>query len=146
MREALLSAFNFITMAKLKINKTTNNQGFTLIEVIAAVMIVSFALLASMSLVSNHVNTLVEVEKRLLASWVASNHMAELRFNALHERIKPSSDTERYDMGGQRWRSKARFEKTELDDVFLVTIEVVDDNGGDKAVYASINSAIKGYR
>ena len=117
-------------------------SGFTLIEVIVAIVIVAIALLSAMQLSSRQANNVVEVEKRILASWVASNHLAQLQFDAKTSKVRARTHTKRYKMGGQEWRSRAKVKATEVERVFLVELTVSDDNGRDKAVYATLTSAL----
>lgn len=116
--------------------------GFTLIEVLVALIVVSFGIVSVIQVTSQHVSNISELEKRMLASWVASNHIAEIRHNAKVERIRSGADTERVDMGGHTWRSRARLQDTEVEKVFLLTVEVSFDDDPEKTIYASMTSAV----
>jgi general secretion pathway protein I len=50
--------------------------GFTLIEVLVALAIVSFALLAALRVAGQGTNSVIELRSRLLAGWVAENVLA----------------------------------------------------------------------
>ena len=117
-------------------------QGFTLIEVLVAIVIVSLGVVSIIQTTARHVNNTAELEKRMLASWVASNHIAEIRYDARTEKIKTGSNTERYKLGGQSWRSRARVQETEVERVFLVTVEVTADEDQEKRTYASVTTAV----
>ncbi|MBF0263873.1 MAG: type II secretion system minor pseudopilin GspI [Gammaproteobacteria bacterium] len=52
-------------------------SGFTLIEVMLATAILSFALIALVQLTSQQTLTLSHLEKKAYASWVAENQLAE---------------------------------------------------------------------
>ena len=54
-------------------------SGFTLIEVLVALAIISIALLASLRVAGDATNNVVELRSRLLAGWVAENVLAEQR-------------------------------------------------------------------
>ena len=125
--------------SKLALRKQT---GFTLIEVLVALLIVSLGIISVIQVTSQHVSNITELEKRMLASWVASNHIAEIRYDAKVNKIRGSGKTERYTLGGQDWRSKARIEETEVERVFLLTVEVSDNSNIEKTVYASMTSAV----
>jgi len=116
--------------------------GFTLLEVLVAILIVSLGVVSVIQVAAQHVSNTVELEKRMLASWVASNHIAEIRYDARTEKLKTGGKTERYKLGGQRWRSRAKVEKTDVERVYLVTISVTDDNDQKKRPYASATTAI----
>ncbi|MCX7149891.1 MAG: type II secretion system minor pseudopilin GspI [Rhodocyclales bacterium] len=54
-------------------------RGFTLIEVLVALAIISIALLASLRVAGGGTNSVGELRARLLAGWVAENILAEQR-------------------------------------------------------------------
>jgi len=56
--------------------------GFTLIEVLVALAIVSVALMSALRAAGQGTNTVVELRSRLLAGWVAENLLAEHRARA----------------------------------------------------------------
>lgn len=129
---------------KKMISQTRDNKqrGFTLIEVLVALIVVSFGIVSVIQVTSQHVSNISELEKRMVASWVASNHIAELRHNTKVERVRSSADTERFEMGGHTWRSRARLQETEVEKVFLLTVEVSFDDDPEKTIYASMTSAV----
>lgn len=59
--------------------KDSRACGFTLIEVLVALAIISIALLASLRVAGNSTNSMGELRLRLLAGWVAENVLAEQR-------------------------------------------------------------------
>ncbi|MFT6099225.1 MAG: general secretion pathway protein I [Arenicella sp.] len=122
--------------------KASHQSGFTLIEVLVALLIVSLGIVSVIQVTAKHVSNITELEKRMLASWVASNHMAEIRHDAKVDNIRSGGKTERVKLGGHEWRSKAKIEETEVEKVFLVTIEVADDSNIEKKVYANATSAV----
>ena len=116
--------------------------GFTLIEVLVALVVLSLAMVAVIQLTSSHIRTMGELEKRVIASWVASNHLSEIKFASKSEGLKQGSDTERVKMAGRNWRSRARISETEVEKVFLVKVEVSDQAERDRKVYASMTTAM----
>lgn len=122
--------------------KDNRQSGFTLIEVLVALLIVSLGIVSVIQVTAKHVSNITEIEKRMLASWVASNHMTEIRHDAKVNKIRGGGDTERVKLGGHEWRSRAKIEETDVEKVFLVTIEVADDSNIEKRVYATATSAV----
>jgi general secretion pathway protein I len=57
-------------------------KGFTLVEVLVALAIVSIALLAALRAAGEGTNNVSELRARLLAGWVAENLLAEHRARA----------------------------------------------------------------
>ncbi len=133
---------SIISIKKFDQARLKKQAGFTLIEVLVALIVVSFGIVSVIQVTSQHVSNISELEKRMLASWVASNHIAEIRHNAKVERIRSRSDTERFDMGGHTWRSRARLHETEVEKVFLLTVEVSFDGDPEKTIYANMTSAV----
>ena len=126
-----------------KVSSTARTQnGFTLLEVLVAIMIVSLSVVSIIQATARHVNNTLELEKRMVASWVASNHIAEIRFDARTEKIRAGGKTERYKLGGQAWRSRARVQETDVDRVYLITVEVTADEDQKKRTYASATTAV----
>jgi general secretion pathway protein I len=59
--------------------RCSKRAGFTLVEVLVALAIVSIALLASLRAASQGTSNFGELRSRLLAGWVAENLLAEQR-------------------------------------------------------------------
>jgi len=116
--------------------------GFTLIEVMVALVFVALGIVTIIEVTSQHVNNLSELEKRVLASWVASNKAAEIRHDAKTDKVKSGSKNDRVKMGGMRWRTRAKIVETEVERVFLLTVEVRDDNNSKRGIYSSITTAV----
>jgi len=123
-------------------SRYSKHSGFTLIEVLVALLIVSLGIVSVIQVTSQHVSNISELEKRMLASWVASNHIAEIRHDAKVDKISSGRKTERYKLGGHEWRSRANIEETDVERVFLLTVEVADDSTAEKRVYANMTSAV----
>jgi len=116
-------------------------QGFTLIEVMIALLFVAMGIVTVIEVTSSHVNNITELEKRILASWVASNKIAEMRHNARTNKVKTGGKNDSVKMGGMSWR-RAEVKETEVERVFLVTVEVRDDKNKDRGIYASVTTAL----
>ena len=100
--------------------------GFTLIEIMVALGITAFGITAVSKVVGNSADMVAELEDRMLAGWVASNRMSELRLN----RRLPSAGTrsDRVEMGGRTWRYEQSLEDTEDPDIYRVEISVYLDD------------------
>lgn len=122
--------------------KVRAQKGFTLIEIMIALTIVSVAVLAISSALSEHTKMASGLEKRLLAGWVASNKIAVIRHQAKIEKVKTGNRSDTVEMGGQRWRTRSKVVKTDVERVFLVTVVVRDDARPKDPPYATLTSAV----
>jgi len=61
---------------------TARRKGFTLIEVLVALAIISIALMSALRAAGQGTNNVGELRSRLLAGWVAENLLAEHRARA----------------------------------------------------------------
>lgn len=120
----------------------SRDEGFTLLEIVIAMAIVAVAFLAIATAMNQHVSTAAGLEQRLLASWVASNKLAEIRYQAKLEKVKTGARSETVELGGRRWRARATIEKTDVERVFLVTVEVSDDARRKEAPFSILKSAV----
>lgn len=117
-------------------------QGFTLIEIMVALFIVSFTVIAVIDTMSKHANITSELEKRITASWVASNIIAETRYDARINRVRARSSSETVEMGGVVWRARSNIEETDVERVFLLTVEVQNDEERDAPPFAVMTTAL----
>ena len=118
------------------------DKGFTLIEIMVALFIVSFTIVAVIDTMAKHANITSELEKRITASWVASNIVAEQRFDARINRIREGGSSETVEMGGLSWRARSTIEETDVERVFLLTVEVQNDAQRDEPPFAILTTAL----
>jgi len=64
------------------VRQAARRTGFTLIEVLVALAIVSIALMSALGAAGQGTNNVGELRSRLLATWVAENRLAEHRARA----------------------------------------------------------------
>lgn len=70
-------------------------RGFTLIEVLVALAIISIALLASLRVAGGATSSVGELRARLLAGWVAENLLAEQRARGVWLPLGTQAGTQR---------------------------------------------------
>lgn len=98
----------------------TSSRGFTLLEVMVALAILTVALAAALRAAGVASQTGTDLRQRMLAGWVAENRLAELRALALWP--APGETGGEVVMGGEslRWRQvvtttvNSRFRRVEL--------------------------------
>jgi general secretion pathway protein I len=89
---------------------SSRTTGFTLIEVMAALIIVSLGMLAVIQAVSETANNSVYLRQKSIAHWVAMNRVTEMRLAPQAPTTGESSGE--VEMAGQRWRWSAQVTQT----------------------------------
>ena len=114
-------------------------RGFTLVEVLVALLLVSLALAALVRTAGTSARNLATLQEATLAQWVASNVIAEAR---LQQVLPPVGRSEgRVAMGGWRWRWRMEVQGTDLPDVRRLDVRVFVDTGSESMQSGSTESA-----
>ena len=116
--------------------------GFTLIEILVSLTIVSFGIVAIIDAMAKHTQVAAELETRVVAGWVASTQVALMRYDAQLNKLKVGNDSDTIKMGGFSWRTQSTVTETELENVFLLTVEVKDANRRDEPPFAVVTTAL----
>ena len=131
------------TFNSLRHNHRLNTQqGFTLIEIVIALAIVAIGVLSVAEAMNQHTQVAGSLEKRVMASWVASNQIALISHDSKINRIKQGSTSEVVDMGGNKWRAQSKIRKTDIERVFLLTVTVKDERRRQAPPYVTMTTAI----
>lgn len=97
-------------------------RGFSLLEVLVALAIVTVALVGLIRLTAGGAENRYQLENRTLAHWVALNRITELRLAASWP---PPGDSEGVaEMGGQEWTWRQEVKATPDEDVREVRLRV----------------------
>ena len=86
--------------------RCSKRAGFTLVEVLVALAIISIALLASLRVAGGGTNSVGELRARLLAGWVAENILAEQRARGVWLPLGMQRGTERQGGIEFAWREE----------------------------------------
>lgn len=89
------------------------HRGFTLIEVLVALAIVAFGLVAVFGQVSQSATSANRLRDKTLASWVALNQITEMRLAGEFPAVGTRSDD--VDMANRKWHYEVRVSETEGD-------------------------------
>lgn len=84
--------------------------GFTLIEVMVALVIIAFALSAAITSASHYTRNSIALEQRTIAHWVGQNVFAEMENTDPWPGVGERSG--RVEMAGRQWRWEARIQGT----------------------------------
>ena len=107
-------------------------KGFTLLEVLVALLLLALALVAMVRLAGMDSRAQAQLRDGTLAQWVAANAVAETRLRMPFPAVGRSSGEVR--MGGQRWRWTLDVEPTQEVrvrrlDVTVVAVDARSDAG-----------------
>jgi general secretion pathway protein I len=101
-------------------------RGFTLLEVLVALLVLSVALVAVVRTASLEARALAQVQEATLGQWVASNAIAELRLRggapALGESVGSA------EMGGRRWRWRMQVIATDDNRIRRIDVDVMRED------------------
>lgn len=103
--------------------RRSKTQGFTLIEVLAAVAVLAIALSAVISGMARYADNASRLRDRTLAYMVAHNRLAQLELEPAWP-AEGRSDGE-VEMAGVRWRWEAEVKKTPDDALRRVDVQVM---------------------
>jgi general secretion pathway protein I len=96
--------------------------GFTLIEVLAALVIVSLGMLGVIQAVGQTASNSTYLRDKTIAHWVAMNRLTEVRLQPRPPNIDKSSDE--VEMAGQRWRWTMEVTQTDVESIRRIDIRV----------------------
>jgi len=123
-------------------NNYSHSAGFTLIEIMIAVLIVSVGVVSVMTAMAKNVEITAELERRTVASWVVSNRISEVLHESKIESVSAGNDSDIIKMGGYEWRVRTRIEATELERVYLLTVEAHDQGQRDDTAVVTMTSSL----
>lgn len=97
-------------------------RGFTLIEVLAALVIVSLGMLGVIQAVSQTASNSVYLRDKTLAHWIAMNRLTEVRLAQAAPSISKTSDE--LDYAGRRWRWTVDVQETPIESMRRIDVRV----------------------
>ncbi|MGO9632382.1 MAG: type II secretion system minor pseudopilin GspI [Steroidobacteraceae bacterium] len=98
------------------------NRGFTLVEVLVALMIVAIGLAALMSAVSGTARTSGYLRDKTLAQWIALNRLAEVRL--MVNKLGATADTGQLEFANRTWHYDTRYFDTSVGSMKRVVVRV----------------------
>ncbi len=115
---------------------TTSQRGFTLIEVLAALVIVALGMMAVIQAVSQTASNSSYLREKTVAHWVAVNRLTEVRLQRTPPPIDETSDE--VEMAGRTWRWTMTVSQTPIETIRRIDISVRPADADEDASIASI--------
>jgi general secretion pathway protein I len=97
-------------------------RGFTLVEVLVALVIVALGLTALMVAVNGTARTSGFLRDKSLAQWIALNRLSEVRLNVT--KFGQNTDTGELDFGNRKWHYDTRYFDTRIPSMKRVVVRV----------------------
>jgi general secretion pathway protein I len=110
--------------------------GFTLIEVMVALVVVSLGMLGVIQAVGQTASNSSYLRDKTLAHWVAMNKLTEVRLQKSAPAIDKSSDE--VEMGGRDWRWTMNVTQTPVETIRRIDISVREEGAPENSSLASV--------
>ena len=111
-------------------------RGFTLVEVLVALVVVSLGMLAVIQAVTQTASNSAYMRDKTIAHWVAMNRVTQARLEAQAPRIDKTSDE--VEMAGRKWRWTMEVTQTPVDSVRRIDIKVRGADAPEDSSLASV--------
>jgi general secretion pathway protein I len=102
--------------------RRTKARGFTLVEVLVALMIVAMGLAALMTAVSGTARASGYLRDKTMAQWIALNRLSEVRLNL--NTLGDDRDTGQLDFANRKWHYDTRYFATSVASMKRVVVRV----------------------
>ncbi len=112
-------------------------SGFTLIEVLAALIIVSLGMLGVIEAVSQTARNDAYLRDKTIAHWVAMNQLTKVRLETRAPKIDKSSDE--VEMAQRRWRWNMVVTQTPVETVRRIDISVAPAEASKESAIAKVS-------
>lgn len=141
----LMSRLKFIARPTFNPFYRKKNRGFTLVEVLVALVIVGLALPAMISAISSVVDSTSRMQKQIHAGWIAQNKLEEIRLTKELQNIVPKTrQRDTIEFAGQEWDwlVDVTEQETLVGKVYRFDIKVGEKGADDKVWLAVLSGFI----
>lgn len=109
----------------------TRARGFTLVEVLVALIVVALALAALMGAISSSARGSEYLRDKTIAQWISMNRITEVRLNL--RKFGETGDKGEVTFANRKWRYDTRYFETDNATIRRVVVRVWPQGAGDKA-------------
>lgn len=112
------------------------NPGFTLIEILVALVILATAGIIVSTTVSNVAFQTHSIERRQIAHWIGEDHLTRMRLaqRFRSDALATGREVTQVDSGGRRWELRREVKATDHPFVQRVEVDVFEVDSSGKAV------------
>jgi general secretion pathway protein I len=112
------------------------SSGFTLIEVLVALVVVGLGMLAVIQTVGQTANTTSYIREKTIAHWIAMNQLTQVRLLPNPPPIDKSSDE--VEMAGRKWRWQMIVTQTPVESIRRIEVRVRPEEAPETSSLASV--------
>ena len=123
------------------ISRQFAQRGFTLVEVMVALTVVSVTLPALLFLLSQQVDGTAYLRDRSVAQWVAADRVAEVRLAvAKQRRVTTGVIAGESERAGRTWYWRSEIQETPVPSFMRLTVKVTADESEDDSVLYTLDA------
>lgn len=111
-----------------------STAGFTLIEVLVALIVVGLGMLAVIQTVSQTASNTSYIRDKTIAHWIAMNQLTQVRLQPNAPAIDKSSDE--LEMAGRKWRWTMEVKQTPVESIRRIEVNVRPSDAPEKSSLA----------
>lgn len=127
----------------MRFKLSCGQAGFTLVEVMVAMMIVALALPALLDQAERLSQHTFVARAKTQAFWVAQNKMAEISINRrLNGELPPRKERDTVELGRDKWQWTVTTEETPMENMLRLEVEV--GRAGEEGSQAWLTGFIRG--
>lgn len=123
--------------AELSHLKRSSASGFTLIEVLVALIVVGLGMLAVIQTVSQTASNTSYIREKTIAHWIAMNQLTKVRLEPNAPALDKSSDEVK--MAGRDWRWTMEVKQTPVESIRRIEVSVRPSEAPEKSSLAYIS-------
>lgn len=116
--------------------RVCTSHGFTLLEVLAALVIISLGMLGAIEAISQTASNASRTRDRTIAHWVGMNRLTAARLEPRAPKVDKTSDE--VEMAGRKWRWTMEVTQTPLKSMLRIDIRVAEADADEDSALASV--------